>query len=124
MVSKVGGFLSNRASEVILGALLTVAIGVCGMSIRAQATLQERVTENALEIARSQEKIEAGCEKDLLRDEWIADQLVKLRGSLDMSDGALMQRINDLKERLDQRCDTLENLLGLLYEAPENNTGG
>jgi hypothetical protein len=122
MIRRVGGFLSNRASEVILGTLLTVAMAMFGMGIRAQVALQERVTENALAIARNQEKIQADCEKDILRDEWFADQIMKLKVSIDVSDGSLIQRIHDLKERLDQRCDTLENLLSLLYETKD--TGG
>lgn len=122
MIRKVGVFLSYRASEIILGALLTVAIAVFGMGIRAQATLQERVTGNALAVATNQAKIEAACGEFLLRDEWIVDQIAKLKLSIDASDEALIQRIHDLKERLDQRCDRLENLLSLMYEA--KSTGG
>lgn len=104
---KVGRFLSYRANEIILGGLLTVAIAFFGVGIRAQATLQERVTENALEIAVNKANLQAACDQFLL--------LSKL------NDEALTHGITDLKERLDQRCDTLENLLSLIYEA--KNTG-
>lgn len=104
LIRQVGGFLSNRTAEIILGALFTVAIAICGISIRASATLQESVTENKVAIARNQERIEAACERAILRDVKIAE------------------RIHDLMERLDQRCDTLENLISLLYET--RDTGG
>ncbi len=103
MIRKVKDFLSYRASEIILGGLLTVAIAVFGVGIKAQATLQERVTENALEIAVNKANLQAACDRFTLLDK--------------LSEKALTQRILDLKERLDQRCDTLENLLSLIYEA-------
>lgn len=104
MMRRLGGLLGNRAAEIILGALFIVGMAMFVGGIRAQATLQERVTENKVAIVRNQERIEAACERDILRDVKIAE------------------RINDLMERLDQRCDTLENLISLWYET--RDTGG
>lgn len=124
MIRKLGRFLSHRGSELILGTLLTVAIGVFGMGISAQVAVQERVTDNALAIARNQERLVANSDKSVLRDQMLLDQIAKVTASMDVSHEALIHRILDLKERLDQRCDTLENLLSLMYEATDKETGG
>ncbi len=118
-IRKVGSFLSCRSSEVLLAALLTVAMGVFGYGIRAQVTLQDLVKENALSIAKNEGKIGANYDTSNLQDKGIMDHIRNLKLASDESDAALIERIEDLKERLDQRCDTLENLLNLIYEGKQ-----
>ena len=111
VIHKVKGFLSYRSSEVLLGALLTIAAAVCGTVISAQVTIQERVTDNALAIVHNEERIVAFCASSELRDASLVKQITSLAKLSDSSDAGIEDKIDDLKERLDQRCDTLEGLL-------------
>ncbi len=116
-IQKAKSFLSCRATEVLLSALLTVAIGVFAYGIKAQVIIQERVKENEISIVKNKAKIQATREASDLRDDWIMDQIKKMKAASDVKDEAIGKNLQDLKERLDQRCDTLENLLNLIYEA-------
>ena len=115
-IRRVKSFLSYRLSELLLGALLTVAVAVCGTVINAQVSIEKRVTDNALAIVHNEEKITAFCDSSELRDAALVEQIISLAKYSDSNDTSIADRIDDLKERLDQRCDTLERLLNLIYE--------
>ena len=117
MIQKVAGFISRRGTEIIAGALLSVGIAVLGIGISAQVALQERVTDSALCIARGEERIQALAAESILRDQSILDQLARIQAATDVKDEGVKEMVQDLRERLDQRCDTLEVLvIGLINE--------
>lgn len=123
-VARAIGVMRPRLVEVLLTALLAIAVGVFGFGIRAQVLLQEKVTDNALTAVRNQERISAAENASAESDKRLAESLAQVQQLWNKSEEAILERIRALAERLDQRFDTLEFILNLIKDGNKDTQSG
>ncbi len=103
-IEKIKAKMLARLTEVILAALLTVAIGVFSYSLKAQSTQALRLRECETTMVQNTERIDGG---NLLAEE----RTEALKESMEKSEKSLLTQINLLMKRVDQRYDSLEALI-------------
>jgi len=103
-IQKLKAKLYCRLSEIVLAALLTVSISVFVYGLSVQAQLEGRQRESETQIALNAQRIGV------------------LREAMKTNQAATSKQIDEILERVDQRCDTLEAILNIIAERGE--TGG
>ena len=93
-----------RLSEWMVGVLLTVAVSMFIYSLSAQAKLAERQRDSEKQIALNAQIIDV------------------IQADIKESQAATSSQIDLVLERVDQRCDSLEEILNII--ANRGETGG
>ena len=101
-VSRARVVLMARLSEIILGALLTASIAAFAFVLASQGKLDDRVRANEQETTRNTERIGATS------------------AAFQKAETSMVRQFEELARRVDQRCDTLEQLLNVLVSARKN----
>ena len=91
-----------RLSEIILGALLTASIAAFAFVLASVGRLDDRVRATEQETTRNTERIEA------------------ISTAFQKAETSMIREFGELTKRVDQRCDTLEQLLNVLVAARTN----
>ena len=112
---KIKFVMYRRLTEIILAALLTLAIAIFAHGLTAQADLAARLRDCEREVARNVVRVNGIKEALETGDR-------NIREALETGDRNLSAQIKSVLERVDQRCDRLENMLD--HALKRENTGG
>ena len=103
-IQKIRAKVYYRLSEIILAALLTVAISFFAYGMSTQAKLAARQRECEKEVALNAQSIDA------------------INENMKSNQAATLKHLDVILERVDQRCDALESILNII--AKRGETGG
>ena len=91
-----------RLTEIILGALLSASIAAFAFVLASHARLDDRVRVCEQETTRNTERIEAAS------------------AALQKAETSLIRGLEILTKHVDQRCDSIEQLLNIIVSAMKN----